>query len=155
MTFRSPDWNRTRAVVTAHLGPEERLVTLFTAVIPPPESDGVLVDGALVPRAWAAWHAMWRHAARAASRAADIPVAPRMIVVLTTSRIVIWRATRNWRLGKMCGAMPRDQILGASAAVGGTQSRRLVLHLSTGSAITVLVTPATADQLIGLFSVQA
>jgi hypothetical protein len=152
--FRDPDWNRTRAVVTMHLGPEERLVTLFTAVIPPPESGGVVVDGALVPLVWAAWHAMWRHATRAASRAADIPVAPRMIVALTTSRIVIWRATRNWRLGKISGEMPRDRLLGVGATAGGPRFRRLVLHLSTGSTLTVLVTPATADQLTALLSVR-
>jgi hypothetical protein len=32
--FRGPDWNRIRAAVTAQLDPEERLVTLFTALNP-------------------------------------------------------------------------------------------------------------------------
>jgi hypothetical protein len=150
--LRGPDWNRTRAVVTAYLEPGEQLVTLFTALIPPPESGGVVADGAFVPLVWAAWYVAWWRAARAASRAADVPMAPRMIVAVAPSRIVIWRAARNWRLGNFSGELPRDRIIGVTAAGGGTRSRQLVLHLSTGPAVVMLVTPAAADQLTAMFS---
>jgi hypothetical protein len=127
-------------------------VTLFTALIPPPESGGVVVDGVFVPLIWVAWHVAWRRAARAASRVADVPMAPRMIVAVTPSRIVIWRAAHNWRLGDFSGELPRDRIIEVTATGGGTRSRRLVLHLSTGSAVAMLVNPATADQLTATFS---
>lgn len=152
--FHGPDWNRTRAIVTGYLEPDEHLVTLFTALIPPPESGGVVMAGALVPLVWAARHASWRHAARAAGRAAGIPVAPRMIVAMSARRIVIWRATRGWRLRDIRGELPRERVLGVTASGGGARSRRLALHLSTGSSITLLVVPAVADQLTTLLPVE-
>lgn len=150
--LRGPDWNRTRAVVTAYLEPDEQLVTLFTALIPPPELEGVVVDSGLVPLIWAAWYVTWRRAARAASRVADVPMAPRMIVAVTPSRIVIWRAARNWRLGDFSGELPRDRVIEVTAAGGGTRSRRLVLHLSTGPTVAILVNPEAADQLTAMLS---
>lgn len=145
--LHGPDWNRTRAVVTAYLQPGEQLETLFTALIPRPESGGFVVTGALVPLIWAVRRVAWERAARATSQATGVPVAPRMIVALTPSRIVIWRAARNWRLGDLSGELPRDRIIEVTAAGGGIRSRRLVLHLSTGSAVVMRVAPAVADQL--------
>lgn len=145
--LRGPDWNRTRAVVTAYLQPGEQLEILFTALIPQPESGGFVVTDVLVPLVWAVRRVAWERAASAISRATDVPVAPRMIVALTPSRIVIWRAARNWRLGDLSGELPRDRIIGVTTAGGGTRSRRLVFHLSTGSTAVMRVTPAVADQL--------
>jgi hypothetical protein len=139
--------------VAAHLEPGERPVTLFTALTPPPESDGMLIDGVLVPLAWAVRHATWRHTTRAASRSADTPLAPRMIVALTARRMVIWRATRRWRLGRVIGDLPRDRISGVTARTSGTRSSTLVLHLSTGPTVTIMVTSDSADQLAALLSV--
>jgi hypothetical protein len=150
--LRSPDWDRTRAVVTAYVQPGEQLESLFTALIPRPGSGGFVVTGALVPLVWAVRRVAWERAARAVSRATGVPVAPRMIVALTPSRMVIWRAARNWRLGDLLGELPRDRITGVTPAGAGTRSRRLVLHLSTGSAVVMRVAPAVADQLTAMFS---
>lgn len=148
----APDWTRTHAVVTAFLEPEERPVTLFTALVPPPDWGGQIVDVILAPLVWAAWHATWRRSARAASRAAGIPLAPRMVIALTPRRMVIWQASRRWRLGTLAGELPRDLIAGATAPPGGTRSRPLVLRLATGQAVTVRVWPARADELAAQLS---
>lgn len=125
---------------------------LFTAVTPAPEFGVHLIDGALAPLAWAVWHAMWRHNLHVGSRAADAALAPRMIVALTANRMVIWRATRKWRLGQVSGELPRERILRATEAGGGSRSRRLVLQMSTGSSFCLMVTPDAADRLTAIFS---
>jgi hypothetical protein len=152
LMLRGADWNRTRAVVTAYLQPGEQLETLFTALIPRPESGGVVVTAALIPLVWAVRRMEWERAARAISQATGVPVAPRMIVALTPSRIVIWRAARNWRLGDLSGELSRDRIIEVTAAGGGTRSRRLLLHLSTGSDVVMRVAPGVADRLTAMFS---
>jgi hypothetical protein len=146
------DWNRTRAAVTAYLQPGEQLETLFTALIPPPESGGFVVTGGLVPLVWAVRRVARERAARAIRRATDVPVAQRMIVALTPSRMVIWRAARNWRLGDLSGELPRDRITGVTAAGRGAHSQRLVLHLSTGATVVIRVVPAVADRLTEMLS---
>lgn len=150
--LRGPDWTQTRAVVTAFLEPEEGPVALFTALVPPPEWGGQIVDVIFAPLVWAAWHATWRRSARTASRAAGIALAPRMVIALTPRRMVAWRASRRWRLGTMAGELPRDLIAGATAPPGGTRSRALVLRLATGQAVTLRVWPATADDLAAQLS---
>ena len=150
--LRAPDWTRTRAVVTGFLEPEERPVMLFTALVPPPERGGEIVDVILAPLVWAVWHATWRHSTRAASRAANITLAPRMVIALTPRRMVVWRANRRWRLGTMAGELPRHLIAGATAPPGGTRSRALVLRLATGQAVTLRVWPASADDLAAQLS---
>jgi hypothetical protein len=152
--FRGPDWNQIYAAVTAHLEPDERVVTLFTALTPPPESDGVVISVVLVPVVWAVRHATWRHNTRAASRSADVPLAPRMIIAVTGRRLVVWAANRRWRLGKLAGNLPRDRITGITMDTMGTRSRTLVLHLSTGPTVTIMVAAAAADSLASAFSPQ-
>lgn len=147
-----PDWTQTRAVVTAFLEPEEQPVALFTALVPAPEWGGQIVDVMFAPLVWAAWHATWRRSARAASRAAGVALAPRMIIALTPRRMVVWQASRRWRLGTMTGELPRDLIVGAMAPPGGTRSSALVLRLATGHAVTLRVWPATADDLAAQLS---
>jgi len=139
-------------VVTAFLEPEERQVTLFTALVPPPEWGGQVIDVILAPLVWAVWHATWRHSTRAASQAADVTLPPRMIIALTPRRMVVWRASRRWRLGAVAGALPRHMIAVATAPLGGTRSRALVVRLATGQAVTLRVWPATADDLAAQLS---
>jgi hypothetical protein len=150
--LRGPDWSLTRATITAYLKPEEQLVMLFTAVTPAPEFGVHLIDGAVAPLAWAVWRAMWRHEVRVGTRAAGVPLAPRMIVALTADRVVIWRATPKWRLGQVCGELPRERILRVSEVGGGSRSRRLVLQTSTGSTFCLMVTPDAAGRLTEMFS---
>jgi hypothetical protein len=150
--LRAPDWTRTRAEVTGFLEPQERPVTLFAALIPPPEWGGQIVDVILAPLVWAVWHATWRYSARAASRAAGVGLAPRMVIALTPTRMVCWRASRRWQLGTLAGELPRHMIAGATAPPGGTRSRALVLQLATGQAVTLKVGPTTADDLAAQLS---
>lgn len=138
--------------MTAYLGPEDQPDVLFTAVTPAPESGVLLIEGVLAPLAWAVWRVMWSHDVRVASRAAGVPLAPRMIVALTPRRLVIWRATRKWRLGKVSGELPRERILQVAEAGGGARSRRLDLQMSTGSTFTLLVTKEAAAQLTATLS---
>lgn len=139
-------------MVTAFLEPEERPVALFTALIPPPEWGGQIIDVILAPLVWAAWHVTWHRSARAASLAAGVALAPRMVIAVTPRRMVVWQASRRWRLGIMAGELSRDLIVGATAPPGGTRSRALVLRLATGKAVTLMVWPDTADDLVAQLS---
>ena len=149
---RSPDWKRILAAVTAYLPPGERPTVLFTAVNPSPESRGLIVTSGLVPLFWAARRVARERAARAVGREAGVPVAPRMIIALTPSRMVIWRAARGWRLGELSGELPRGLIAGATAAARGSHSQRVILHLATGASAVIRVTPVVADQLTKMLS---
>lgn len=95
--LHGPDWTQTRAAVIACLEPEEQPVALFTALVPPPEWGGQIVDVIVAPLVWAAWHVTWRRSARAASRTAGVSLAPRMVIALTPRRMVVWQASRRWR----------------------------------------------------------
>ncbi|HEY4464557.1 MAG TPA: hypothetical protein VGN41_17955 [Streptosporangiaceae bacterium] len=149
--LRSPDWNQTYAAVRANLGPDEPLRALFTGLTPAPERDGVVIAGELAPLVWVMWHATWRRTTRAASRSADFPLAPRMIIAVTGRRLVVWAAKPRWRLGKTVGDVPRDRITGITSLAAGTRSRTIVLHLSTGRTVTLLVATAASDLLTSAF----
>jgi hypothetical protein len=152
---RGFDWGPTLTSVVEYLGPDDQPEVLFTAVTPEPESGGHLISGMLMPLAWAISRVMWRHETRVAGRVADVPLAPRMFVALTARRLVIWQATRGWRLGEVSGELPRERILQVTEAARGARSRRLVLQLSTGSSFSLRVTPAAADKITAFFSTQA
>jgi hypothetical protein len=92
-------------------------------------------------------HAVWRYRARAASRSAQAPLAPRMIIAFTGRRLVIWAARRGWRLGKVIGDLPRDQIMQVTAAGTGTRSRLMALHLNDGQTVTLQVSARVATGL--------
>ena len=146
--FRSPDWELIRAAATARLDPGEQVMAVFGALIPHQVSIGHLIAPELAPLIRLMDHAVWRHQARTASRSAQVPLAPRMIIAFTGRRLVIWAARRRWRLGKVIGDLPRDRIMQVVTATGtGTRSRLMVLHLSDGRTVTLQVSARVATGL--------
>src|SRR5215472_13760678 len=108
---RSLDWEPVRAAAAAGLEPGEQVSAIFGAMIPYEFSRGHVIAAELVPLLWLMDHALWRHRARAASRSARIPLAPRMIIAVTGRRLVILAARRSWRPGNVIGDLPRDRII--------------------------------------------
>jgi hypothetical protein len=142
-----PDWNQTRSTITEYLGPDEPLESMFTALVPPPDRGGLMASAAVWPIVWAVWLATWQATVRKSSRAAQVPLARRMVVALTPQRLVIWRASRRWRLGAVTGDLPRDRIADTTVYGSGSRSRTLTLQLTTGASITLKVSPESASRL--------
>jgi hypothetical protein len=142
-----PDWKQTRTKVTAYLGHDEPLESLFTALVPPPERGGLTISVLVLPVVWAVWLVTWQAAVRKSSRAAQVPLARRMIVALTPRRLVIWKASSRWRLRAIAGDLPRDRVASIAVSGSGSRSRTLILHLTTGASITMKVAPESANRL--------
>ena len=147
-----PDWKQTRATITEYLGHDEPLESMFTALVPPPERGGLTASAAVWPIVWAIWLATWQAAVRKSSQSAQVPLARRMIVVLTPRRLVIWRASRRWRLRAVAGDLSRDRIADIAVSGSAPRSRTLILHLTTGASITLKVSPESASRLRDLMT---
>lgn len=143
----SRDWEKTRAAISAHLGPGEPVEGMFTAVLPGEGRGGGLVPGGLWPVVMAVEYAMRRSSARKTVQTTGVPLARRMIIALTPRRLVIGQADRGWRLRTITGDLPRDQIVKVELGAASDRSRRTILHLNTGESITLRMTRAGADQL--------
>lgn len=141
---RSPDWERVKAAAAAELEPGEQMSAIFAAMIPHEFSRGHVVAAELVPLLWLMDHARWRYRARAASRCAQVPLAPRMIIAVAGRRLVIWAASRRWRPGAVIGDLPRDRIIEITCTGEGTRSRLVVLHLSDGQTVALQVAAKNA-----------
>jgi len=144
---RSPDWDGIRAAATAGLAPGEQISALFTALIPDQFADGLVIAAELAPLIRLIDHAAVRRKARAASRSAQVPLAPRMIIALTSQRLMIWAAHRGWRLGNAIGDLPRDRIMHITEAGTGTRSRLITVHLSDGRTVILQVSAKIATGL--------
>jgi hypothetical protein len=144
---RSPDWKQIRAVATARLESGEQVSAVFGALIPHQFSGGHVIAAELAPLIWLMDHALWHRRARAAARSAQIPLAPRMIIVITSRRLLIWTARRRWQPGKIIGELPSDTIAQFTAAGTGTRTRLMTIHLSDGRTLTLQVSVSIAASL--------
>lgn len=141
-----PDWEKTRAAISAHIEPGEPVEGIFTAVMPGEERGGGLAFGGLWPVVMAVEYAMRRSSVRETVQTVGVPLARRMIIALTPRRMVIGQADRRWRLRMIMGDLPRDQIAKVELGAASDHSRRAILHLNTGESITLRMTRAGADQ---------
>jgi hypothetical protein len=142
-----PDWEKTRTAISAHIEPGEPVEGIFTAVMPGEERGRGLAFGGVWPVVMAVEYAMRRSSIRKTVQTVGVPLARRMIIVLTPRRLVIGQAGRGWRLRAITGDLPRDQIAKVELGAASDRSRRAILHLNTGASITLRMTRAGADQL--------
>lgn len=144
---RRPGRKGTRAAAEAELRPGERLSVLFPALTPPPDSGGGTTMAALAPLILAAEHIAWRRHSRATSGASKFPLAPRMFIGLTDSRILVWSARWRWRIGKFLGDITLDQVMAAKPPTVGAGWRTVLIHLAHGAEVHIKVPGTTADRV--------
>jgi hypothetical protein len=142
-----PDWEKIRTAVSAHIEPGEPVEGIFTAVMTGEERGRGMVFGGLWPVVMAVEYAMRRSSVRKTAQTAGVPLARRMIIALTSRRLVIGQADRGWRLRTITGDLPRDQIAKVELGAASDRTRRAILHLNTGESIMLRMTRAGADQL--------
>src|SRR5215469_3386418 len=144
---RSPDWKPILTGAVAGLEPGEQVSVIFGAMIPHEFFRGHVMTAELVPLLLIMDHVRWRYRTRAASRSAQIPLAPRMIIAVTGRRLVIWAARRRWRPGNVVGDLARDRIIEVNYGGTGSRPDLLVLHLTDGETLTLRVSATQAAEL--------
>jgi hypothetical protein len=149
--FRDSDWESTRVAASADLRRGEPLIALFPALTPS-DSDGGLADVGLMPLIMAVEYLQWRHRSRATGRASLFPLAPRMIIALTSQRLVIWAARRRWRLGNFLGDVSRERIVQATAPTAGSGWRTVQIYLANEPTVLIKVPAVIADRLASTLS---
>lgn len=149
---RVSDWED--AVRVADLPPGEPLLALIPALTPDGRGRG-LAPAELMPLVMLAERIAWRHRSRAAARASIFPLAPRMVIGLTSQRLLIWAARSRWRAGKYLGEVSRERIALSTAPTIGPGWRTVLIYLANEPTVTIRVPAATADRLAATLSGQA
>jgi hypothetical protein len=139
----SVNWRET---AEAELREGETLVGVLPALSPPPDAGaGGLVPPFLIPiiRAAEGWH--WRRATRRRATTSRFPLAPRMIVALTDTRLLVWQARWRWRVGAFLGYVTLDRVVQADAPTVGAGWRTVRIFLANEPTVTLKVPAKVAD----------
>ncbi len=118
-----PGRKGTRTAAETELRPGEKLSALFPALTPPPHAGGGQALDGLALLIVAAEHLAWRRRSRVTARTSMFPLAPRMFIGLTDSRILVWSARYRWRIGRSLGDVSLDRVMAAEAPTAGSVSR--------------------------------
>lgn len=140
-------------MIASRLAPGEELEAWFGATTARPDNDGrgFVMEAALVPLLWAVDYLTWLYTTRKASRASGVPLARRMIIAVTSRRLLIHKSSRRWTLGDLAGEIPREQVTAVTIYGPVARTRGCVLHLSTGKNVTLQVSRNVTDILTALF----
>jgi hypothetical protein len=143
------DWAQAALTAAAGLRPGEPLLGQFPAMSLE-DSEPVLAPAELMPVAMAVGKLMrWRYA-KATARESAFPLAPRMVIVLTRTELLIWSARRRWRLGDYLGSVSRARIIQATAPTVGDGWRTVLIYLVNEPTVPIRVPGKIADQLAAL-----
>jgi hypothetical protein len=125
----------------------ESLHAIFPALSQPPPGGGLVAAELMVPFL-AADHLIRRRRLRAQARESMFPLAPRMIIGLTSQRLMIWSVRPGWRLGPFIGYVSRDRVLQATALpASGTAWRTVSIYLAQEPTVSIKVPAAAAEDL--------
>jgi hypothetical protein len=124
----------------------ETLQAMFPAVSQPAEEERVrqlllMLPGRVTDRL------LLRRRLRKLTRESIFPLAPRMIVGLTTRRIMIWSARPGWRVGPFLGYVSRDRVLQATAPGSEPGWRAVSFFLAQEPTISIKVPARAAEDL--------
>jgi len=142
-----PGRKGTRTAAETELRPGEKLSALFPALTPPPHAGGGQALDGLALLIVAAEHLAWRRRSRVTARTSMFPLAPRMFIGLTDSRILVWSARYRWRIGRYLGDVSLDRVMAAEAPTAGSGWRTVVMHLADGPKVPIKVPNSIADHL--------
>jgi hypothetical protein len=90
---------------------------------------------------------MLRRRLRMLTKESIFPLAPRMIVGLTTRRLMIWSARPGWRVGSFIGYVSRDRVLQAAAPGNEAGWRAVSFYLAQEPTVSIKVPARAADDL--------
>jgi hypothetical protein len=146
------DWEQLHRQAARELRESEDLLALLPATRPPEQGwEGATVAW-LIPVISAIERLLHRRYLRTATKRSVFPLAPRMLLGITPTRLVVWRARRRWRLGPFLGYVTLDRILQAEAPTVGQGWRTIRLHLANEPAVSVKVPARYADKLAAVLS---
>lgn len=147
-----PDWDKLRGQAAQDLRAHEELTGLFPAIRPADDSGHGLTVGWLVPLIVVVRRWQHRRELRTQTRESLFPLAPKMLVGLTPTRLVVWQARRRWSLGTFLGYVSRDRIIHADAPTVGQGWRTLRVHLANETSVTLKVPGRIVDDLAVMLS---
>jgi hypothetical protein len=130
----------------SELRPGETLRAMFPAVsqtaeVERPRHPLLMIPGRVTDRL------TLRRRLRKVTKESIFPLAPRMIVGLTTRRIMIWSARPGWRVGPFLGYVSRDRVLQATAPGSESGWRAVSFFLAQEPTVSIKVPARAADDL--------
>jgi hypothetical protein len=148
---RDSDWED--AIHAVRLPADEPLLALIPALTPASPGGG-LAPAELRPLIMVAERLAWRRRSRTAGRLSMFPLAPRMVIGLTSQRLLIWSARSRWRAGRYLGEVSRDRVVLSTAPTVGVGWRTVLIYLANEPTVTIKVPAVTADSLAATLSGQ-
>lgn len=148
---RDSDWED--AIRAVALPADEPLLALIPALTPHGPGGG-LAPAELMPLIMLAERVAWLRRSRTAARLSMFPLAPRMVIGLTSQRLLIWSARNRWRVGKYLGEVSRDRIVLSTAPTVGAGWRTVLIYLANEPTVTIKVPAVSADRLAATLSGQ-
>jgi hypothetical protein len=130
----------------SELRPGEMLQAMFPAVSRPADDDRLRHPLLMIPGR-VADRLTLRRRLRRLTKESIFPLAPRMIVGLTTRRIMIWSARPGWRVGPFLGYVSRDRVLQATAPGNESGWRGVSFYLAQEPTVSIKVPARAADDL--------
>jgi hypothetical protein len=141
-----------QAMISAQVRDGETSSQPFAAITPDPDEGrgfGLIVA---FPVLWAMRRLSKRHARRDTTKRSGIRMAQRMLVAVTSDRMLIWSAQRHWAPGEFLGDVALNRIADAQAPTVGQGWRSVRIDLVDGESVTIKVGSQHADELAGLLS---
>jgi hypothetical protein len=133
--------------VAAQLRDGEVAGPAIAAILPNPDPGTAYGVSSAFPLLWLLRGvARWR-ARRSVQVSTGFPTAPRMVLALSGERLLVWSASRRWRLGEFLGDVPLGTITAARAPTVGQGWRSVVIELAGSPTVTVKVGARQADDL--------
>lgn len=141
-----------RPFIAEQLAAGEADVHGFAAISPNPDPGSALMPGGAEPLFWLADRFSERRRNRAVRERSGFPLARRMVLAVTSERLLVWSANRRWSRLSFLGAIPRDQILRAEAPTVGQGWRSVHIQIGGAEPVIVKVAGKNADELAALLS---
>jgi hypothetical protein len=128
---------------------------VFRAIPPNPDPGSAFGLTVAMPLLWAYRRVSRRRHHRVAHERSGLPLARRMLLAVTDDRVLVWSASKAWRLQAFLGEVARSQIRQATAPTVGQGWRSVRLELVDADPVVVKVAADVADDLAALLSAHA
>jgi hypothetical protein len=135
-------------LVGAQLREGERRSPIYRAISPNPDPGSAFLSYPALPLLW-----LWRSIAHKRShqkvmRSSTFPVARRMLLVPTGTRLLVWSARRGFKPGDFLGDIASDRIVGAVSPTVGQGWRTVVIEMVDGDPVSIKLSASAVDRFI-------
>jgi hypothetical protein len=141
-----------KAIVVGHLNDGEDLEATSSALMPRSGGGRGVMPAALVPLAIAVRRWERRRERQRITGASPVTLAPKMIMAITNTRLVFFRAGRQWKPEELLSSLPRDEIRGAKAPTVGDGWRTVRIDVGRDEPLDIRVPARLADDVAALLA---